>query len=392
MSQTRSWVAYVGPFLFPEGEAASRRILGVAQSLVMSGRDVVVCSGNAGTPSTLSLSGHSARIRHVPLGDRPRSMRAHPLQALSTLVSWGRAATRWLENQPTRPTHVIVYGGQASYALNVHRWCRRNGVAVVQDVVEWHEPTQFAGGRLNPGLWSSELAMRAIYPRSDGIIAISTFLQRTYETQLGERITVVPPTTLTSEPKARNTERRPLTLAYAGSPGNKEVLAPLVEATIALADAGHAIQLRLAGVDTSTLESISGRTAHTAVTALGRISYEDVTSLVSSADFTVLLRNSSRCTEAGFPTKFVESFAVGTPVIGNLTGDLAQYLKDGQTGLVVNSISREDVQRALKRALILSPAQRQSMSGNASRSARSHFDPRAYVRDLDVLLRRSARD
>lgn len=390
MSQARPWVAYVGPFLFPEGEAASRRILGVAQSLVMSGRDVVVCSGNAGTPSTLSVSGHPALIRHVPLGDRPRSMRAHPLQALRTLVGWGRAATRWLEKQPTRPTHVIVYGGQASYALNVYRWCHRNHVAVIQDVVEWHEPAQFTGGRLNPGLWSSELAMRAIYPRSDGMIAISSFLRRTYEPHLGGRVTVVPPTTVALEPKARNAQRHALRLAYAGSPGNKEILAPLVEATIALADAGNAVQLRLAGIDATTLAQISGQPAHDAVTALGRISHEDVTSLVCDADFTVLLRNASRCTDAGFPTKFVESLAAGTPVIGNLTSDLATYLRDGETGLVVSSTSRVAVEEALRRALGLKPHEHAAMSLNASRSARCNFDPSAYVRPLNDLLEGSS--
>ncbi|MBS0176754.1 MAG: hypothetical protein JSR64_22250 [Nitrospira sp.] len=44
----RLWVAHVWPFPYPEGSAASRRVLGIAQSLSLAGFGVTIASG-AGT-------------------------------------------------------------------------------------------------------------------------------------------------------------------------------------------------------------------------------------------------------------------------------------------------------------------------------------------------------
>ena len=53
----------------------------------------------------------------------------------------------------------------------------------------------------------------------------------------------------------------------------------------------------------------------------GMLAHGDVQRLVGSTDFSILVRQPCRTSQAGFPTKFVESFACGTPVIANLTSD-----------------------------------------------------------------------
>ena len=42
MSQQNSWVAVVGPFLFPWGQPGSRRVCGIARSLADAGYRVIV--------------------------------------------------------------------------------------------------------------------------------------------------------------------------------------------------------------------------------------------------------------------------------------------------------------------------------------------------------------
>ena len=49
-------------------------------------------------------------------------------------------------------------------------------------------------------------------------------------------------------------------------------------------------------------------------------------------------------TKAGFPTKFVESISAGTPVITNLTSDLAYYMRDPMFGF---SIDQHDFNSSL---------------------------------------------
>lgn len=383
------WVAYVGPFLFPMGEAGSRRVLGIAQTLALSGRDVVICSGNAEpTSAPVSPRGTNRTIRHVPLGDRPTSMRHAPLKAAATLFTWGTRATAWLDAQPNKPTHVIVYGGLASYAIHIQKWGATNRVPIIHDVVEWHEKEQFTGGHWNPAWASSEIALRNIYPRAAGIIAISEFLANYYD---HIPTCVVPPTTWIDavHRSVDQNSRRALELSYTGTPGNKESLGNLIKAVTDLGVQGDSIHLTLAGVGPEWVENLmpsaGGKQWQQYVTALGRVSHEEATRLVASADFTVLIRKRSRCTEAGFPTKLVESMAVGTPPIANLTSDLHRHLHDGENCILTRD-SDDSIRNSLRTALDLTGAQRSALRSAAFVTARRAFDPREYTEPLNKLL------
>lgn len=384
---TGPWVAYVGPFLYPEGEAASRRVLGVAESIALTGRDVWVCSGDSVSAPPHPLE-HGGTVFHHALGDRPVSMRRAPLRAIGSLVTWGRAARAWLESCPTLPSHVIVYGGLASYAAHIQHWAGLHGVAYVQDLVEWHEPRQFRGGRFSPQYWSSELAMRALYPRADGLIAISSFLQHRFADVMP---TIrIPPTTDILDAVPLSDNRSGVSLAYCGTPGNKEVIAPTVSATASLRAAGLDVRLVLAGVDEVAASKMSGipvkELPSSGVVALGRVPWVRASQIVADADFTVLVRRSTRCTEAGFPTKFVESFARATPVIGNITSDLGDYLIDGETGLVVSGSGVDQIAQAIRRALELTLKQREAMQTATQKSARANFTPECHAAAIGRFL------
>ncbi len=107
--------------------------------------------------------------------------------------------------------------------------------------------------------------------------------------------------------------------------------------------------------------------------------------LVGKADFTVLVREDRRQSNAGFPTKFVESFASGTPVIANLTSDLGQHLRDGETGLACASNDVDSLAATLRRALSLDVEAKRRMRAACLAHAGAAFHPRAYsaaLRDL----------
>jgi glycosyltransferase involved in cell wall biosynthesis len=99
-----------------------------------------------------------------------------------------------------------------------------------------------------------------------------------------------------------------------------------------------------------------------------------------------LLRPDARYAHAGFPTKVVESFAVGTPVLANLTSDLGRYLVDGRNGLVCDADSADAVVGTLVRALRLSPGQLGALRTEARRTAERSFDYRAHVGSVAAFL------
>ncbi|MDT0530885.1 glycosyltransferase [Micromonospora sp. DSM 115977] len=391
MTGRGAWVAYVGPFRFPWGEPGSRRVFGLAQSIAATGTDVVVVSGESGptTPAAVTGTSGSGTVWHVGAGERPAGGANVVSKAFQMVVGLGERTVRWLDEQPSRPSCVVVYGGGAQYMARVGRWCRRNGVAVVADVVEWYAPHQLPGGALGPPHLSAKLALHHYYPRCQGVIAISSLLEHHYRGR-GRRVLRVPPTLDVLDVKtggqAIRAEVSPLNVVYFGTPGRKDLLTPIIRAADAVARTTR-LTLSVYGPSIEQVRGLLGDAQlPPSVRVPGRVPQQDVEEIVREADFSILVRPSERFTHAGFPTKFVESMACGTPVIANLTSDIGQYLKDGRQGLVCVDHSSDEIQRVLRRAAVLPRPQREEMRLAARVTAESFFDYRRFADPLAAFL------
>lgn len=60
----------------------------------------------------------------------------------------------------------------------------------------------------------------------------------------------------------------------------------------------------------------------------GKQLHKDSLNILKSADYSIFIREKSRLTMAGFPTKFVESVSCGVPVITSDTSDLKEFFTD----------------------------------------------------------------
>jgi glycosyltransferase involved in cell wall biosynthesis len=103
------------------------------------------------------------------------------------------------------------------------------------------------------------------------------------------------------------------------------------------------------------------------------MSREKVKGFLRGADFSVLYRPIERYAMAGFPTKFVESFSNGLPVLANLTSDLQWYLIDGFNGFISNGYSVESIEITIEKALKSRKEDRIKMKENAKNSAKQYF-------------------
>lgn len=384
----RPWVAYVGPFPYPSGAAASRRVLGVAQSLVLGGMDVVIASGAACDSTRVE---QEPGISWCHLGERVAEHWPQPLRRFRYALM-GARTVEWLMAQPVPPVAVILYSGYTPYLQRLLPWCRRNGVRLLFDAVEWYEPESRLGYLTSPYQWNIEWAMRRLIPKVDGVIAISSYLARYYR-NLDLPVAIVPATTrdiagdITTGPWL---ESKTLRLVYAGSPGgNKDLLGTVLHAVRHVADAGADVQLTVAGpqvADVAALLGVSALDGLDWLRALGPLSYEGARHEVATADFSVLLREDRRLAHAGFPTKFVESFASGTPVIANVTSDLGQHLRHGQTGLVCADSSEAAMMECLQEALVMPLEAKRLLRGNCLAHARAAFAPEAYADALATLV------
>lgn len=392
------WIGYVGPFRFPEGEAGSRRVLGNALSIASVGYHVVVGSGEAQPESPKSMSGTdgSGSISYVGLGELLPSGTSGIAKSIRYLVTFGARTVRWLDTQSSLPQAVILYGGYSAYAFRLLAWCHRNRVPLIVDVVEWSDHRHVAGGALRLFYLveqaSVDFAMRRLFPRSNGIIAISSYLEDYYRNQ-GCRVVRLPPTLdVQSVPAIADVSSGPLTLAYTGIPGKKDLLNDVIEAALRIDSTGQSIRLIVAGPrpeEIARFPAIRNRSLSAlpgCIKALGRISNMQAIDAVRHADFTVLIRSPLRYAQAGFPTKVPESLAVGTPVICNLTSDLGDYIHDGQEGLICQGHTLDAIMTVMERAIQLSTKQKRSMRYAARAQAEHSFDYRNYVEVLKAFL------
>lgn len=384
--ETRPWVACVGPFPYPHGAAASRRVLGVAESLSLAGFDVVVASGAGDAQADGQRTRQAEGIAYCHLPERvaehwPRSLRHFR-------YAWmGGRTLEWLQAQPKRPAAVILYSGYTPYLQRLLPWCRRNGVRLLFDAVEWYEPEHITGYLTSPYQWNIEWAMRHLIPKVDGVIAISEYLAEYYRSR-GKPVVIVPPTTSEMHSGQWQPDRQ-LRLCYAGKSGYNEDLGAVLKAVASLVDKGASIHLTVAGSGLAESSSGIGESTTQGLAWLstpGMLSHAEVQRLISAVDFTIFVRKHCRVSQAGFPTKFVESFAAGTPVIANLTSDMHRYLREGETGVVCDGPDAQSVEAAIIRAMGLGEAAMREMRGRCTAQAQVAFHPKTYSASLHSLV------
>lgn len=387
-----AWVAYVGPVCFPEGGAAAQRILGNAKAIAATGRSVVVVSGQV-SPCAEMMQSIAAGISCVSVHERDAE---HLPKALRYLryIGMGRRSRDWIEAQATPPEAIILYSGYAPYLLHFTGWARKRGIPLIFDAVEWYSARTKYGFFLSPYLWNTELAMRVLIPRIDGVITISHALDRYYQRRGMMTVRVPPLVDIAALPDFGRDAAPELRLAYAGSPGHKDYLAAVVSAVLKV-DAGRGcVRLDIAGVTADELRrlprmvTLPQKNLPANIQAHGAVSHGRALEIVQQADFSVFLRQVNRISTFGFPTKFVESIALGTPVIANITGDLADFLREGETGVVCRGPEATDLEVALARTLAMPVSRRSALRVMARAEAERAFDYREYVEPMAAFLDR----
>ena len=391
-SERERYIVYTGHMLFPWGQAASRRVYGNAMSMVNGGRNVVVASGSDLPERITDLEIHESggSLSHIGIGTSPSGKGSSIQKAWRLLVASSSLTVRWLDAQPELPSHVVLYGGYTPYLLRLLPWCQRHNVPLIADIVEWHDPEQLPGGRMGLTNLNYSLAMRYLYPKCNGIISISSYLSEFYQGK-GCSVVQIPPTLDilgNDRPVIRRANSNVLRLVYAGDPGRKDLLKPVIDGMRMVDPSGTNIELTIIGPTeeqicfTCSLDKIP----ENGIVSLGRLPQREVSKYLREADFSVILRTPARFSSAGFPTKFAESMANGVPVIANLTSDIGCYLSDGVDGFVCRDYSAVSCAEVLRKAVGLSSEEILNMKRAACAKALASFDFRNYAEPMEEFL------
>ena len=180
-------------------------------------------------------------------------------------------------------------------------------------------------------------------------------------------------------------ENREIILTYAGSPGHKDCLDRVVS-TISDLAAKYEVRLEIIGIDEQQFKTIfdySGDVSHANIDFHGRLSHEEALKRLMASDFQIFIRDNNLTTEAGFPTKFVESITAGVPVLANLTSNLGDYLQQGKNGFPIDASTDETLKSSLERVLSLPKEELLKVRKEINRDL---FDYRCYIPQVKEFL------
>lgn len=225
--------------------------------------------------------------------------------------------------------------------------------------------------------------MRRASLKADGIIAISTWLEKYYRNR--DRPVVRVPGLVSSDSLPQcdalvDRDREPVVI-YTGFPGRKDLLQPIVDAADLLKDkrpdlrfilAGRAVEegLRLQGISPQRVASLKN------LSVRGWLSENELERLRQVAAAMVVLRAPGRSSLANFPQKFAEGLASGCPLIVNDVGDMASFVTHGVNGFRIEQPLGESLAKAVQQILDDAAFSRK-LRQEALATARSQFSHEA---------------
>lgn len=311
---------------------------------------------------------------------------------IANWVSFARSlvGVRWSDDPPD-----VVLGSspQLFAALGAWRVARRLGVPFVFEVRDlWPESLGVGGARRGPGYWGLWLLARFLYRAASRIVVLARGVQ-TYLERLGvpaSRIVYVPNGADLGAfvtPAERNGDV--LRIVYAGAHGPANGLDVVLSAAVALRDEPR-VRFLLVG-DGPAKESLVERARVEGITNvefLDPVPKARIPQLLASCDAGLMVLKDVPLFAFGVsPNKLFDYWGAGLPVICNVPGEVAGWVRDANGGIQAADASADALVQAIT-ALLAMSAERRAALGAAGRDwVRREHDRPVLAARLDAAVR-----
>lgn len=388
---SKGTILYVGGFELPDRNAAAHRVLGNGKIFRELGYNVVFIGIDKSLNYDSDILSTNNNVQGFDCWSVP-----YP----NTQIEWLKYLTSInfinMMNEKYSDIKVVVAYNYPALALrNLKKYCVKNHIKIIADCTEWYS-TKGSNivFKVIKGL-DSFFRMRVIQKQLDGLIVISKYLETYY--QKCKNVIRIPPLVDINEEKwdpnigkinKGNVADKRLRLVYSGSPGiNKDKINYIIDALYILKESVD-YQMDIVGVSRAQFikdypnykEKINALEKR--VNFVGRVSHEESLRKLKNADYSIFIREKSRLTMAGFPTKFVESITCSTPVITSNSSDINEYFLDNSYGFLINDGSAEKIVGALNRII------KQDVYNTKSYTKLNNriFDYKGYIEVVSKLL------
>lgn len=321
-------ILYVGGFILPDGNAAAQRVISNAKLFLEVGFNVAFLnySRSISAPRIVEYSGFECF--------------EYPGSEIDIISSVDVGHIEEIVSKRKDINCIVAYNYPAFALFRLTKLCHSKGLVCISDVTEWYRARDAAFFKIPLKYIDTVLRMRYLLPRMDGLIVISDYLRRFY---IGRtKMLLLPPLVDAKEEKWRTLGKRTgdgvTKFVYAGKPSRtKERLDLIVEAIASLPEESI-VELDIIGITRSEfIKMYQCEPEGNRIVFHGRLSHKDTIEFVKQADYSLIIRDDNRVTRAGFPSKFVESIACGTPVVCNDNSDLKTWIQRYGCGFVVDA-------------------------------------------------------
>lgn len=314
-------ILYIGGFQLPDKNAAALRVLSNGKILRELGYRVIFVNALI----------DSGRTQATLVNYEGFECIEYKRETQGKYLFSGRRVRSFIEE--FKADCVIAYNYPAVALNSIRSFCKRKGIKCYADATEWYVPTGNIVFKIVKG-FDSELRMRYVHPRLEGVIAISDYLYCYYSARV--KTIKIPPLVDLNEDKwsaeavknwLEETDESMLSLIYAGTPSaQKERLDIIIDAVERAAEKRQ-IFLHVIGITKEQFEAMyHQKYVGSHVRFWGRVPNRQVIQMTKEADWTIMLREKNKVVQAGFPTKVSETIACGTPVIANKFSNIEEYL------------------------------------------------------------------
>lgn len=352
MMEYKKSIVYIGCDI-PSGNASSIRVFSNALALRDYGYKVYILSFDHGY-SGAYLDESVVEGITVLRTSHPSTSKEYAKYLVEKDVYLN--AIKRIQDEHNEIQAVIAYDQPGISFIRVLNWCRKNRIAYLCDCAEWHTAVHLKGiARMIKEL-DIFFSMRFAYKLADGVIAISSFLEKYYNDST--KVIRIPPlqNEKVSLDVSTNTANDIVRFIYAGVPGkDKDCLDIILRAFANVQNQNFGIKIfglteqQCVEVWPETEKHIRSIRNGSIISFEGRVPHHVILAETTASDYSLIIRRSSRKNNAGFPTKFAESIECGTPVVANNFSDVFQYIGQNGFGIQVNDI--DCLENALTKAI-----------------------------------------
>lgn len=336
-------IIYYGGFALPDKSAAANRVVSNGKIFEKLGYETVFIGASEESFDGLRpVKENKNMFEHA----HPESTKQWLKHMLS--VEHIESAIKNYDNV----CRIILYNVPMFTLLKAKKVFSKKNIEVCYDCTEWTKDTNGSLPKRIFKAFDEILISNFAHKVADSMIVISSMMEKKY--RKSKNLLVLPPLVDINDDiwhQQPENHNGIFEFCFAGIPdGKKESLDKVVEAFCSINKKNTL--LHIIGITESDFNKIYPdfyipKNVRNKITFMGKLSHKETIKYVLGCDCYIFIRRSDKRNNAGFPTKFAESFTCGAPIITTDVSDVGEYIRKSGNGSLLKDMTTENISKAM---------------------------------------------